>query len=134
MIISPKKIIKLLVFSFLLCILFSCQEDENINIEAETIDRIVFDPESEKPLVTYLVNTKNAQSVTCNKQIRKSLDYAKIPYGKITLEEFNKNALIAPTCKVLVIYDLKPLSDCAMDNVVKFVAAGGTLFTQYHRK
>ncbi|WP_162984864.1 DUF2194 domain-containing protein [Mesonia aquimarina] len=106
----------------------SCQEDDGKILEPESIDRVVFDPVSENPLVTYLVNNQNPQSITCNKQIRKALDYAKIPFGKISLENFNQDAKIPKTSRVVVIYDLKPLSNKAMESVVQFVASGGTLF------
>ena len=111
-------------------IVFSCREDESENISSfqKNTQRVRFDEQSQEPLVQYILNADNEESKNCNLHIRKALDYAKIPFSVIPLKKFNQNFKIDSTTKVLAIYDVGLLTNQSYQQVLKFIAQGGTLF------
>lgn len=108
--------------------LVSCQEDHDEEIVVDNTSKILFDADSETPLVEYIINPKNKQSILCNRHVKKSLNYAKIPYRQRQLKEFNQNPNLSPSTQVLAIYNLTPLSENATEKILEFVSSGGTIF------
>lgn len=87
-----------------------------------------FEGNSMTPLVEYLNNPNNPYDLGYKYNIRKAVNYAKIPYRQSSIQNFNKTPKIAPTTRVLVLIDTQLLSDVAMQTIVTFVANGGHLF------
>jgi len=114
----------LLLVIFLLGSCLNDPSDENLLPSK----RVTFDPLSNQPLVEYILNSKNEESENFNIQVRKTLDYAKIPYGVVNLKSFNKKKKIASSTRVLAIFDISLLNNSAYQKVLNFVANGGTLF------
>ena len=109
---------------------WSCREEDQQSVfkASDPTARVQFDALSDQPLVEYILNPKNEESENCHLHIRKTLDYAKIPFGVISLKGFNGKATLSKTTKVVVIYDVGVLNDTAYQKILKFVSAGGTIF------
>jgi hypothetical protein len=83
------------------------------------------------PLVEFLVDQKDKINVDYAKQIRKSCDYAKIPYNEIGVNNWNNGHEIAKTTRVLCVFNPAELSNQSVSRLVQFVSLGGTLFLPY---
>jgi len=101
-------------------------DKEELFIDRE-VQPITFAPYSDEPLVEFILNPISRKSVNSNQQIRKSLEYIKIPYGQISINAFNSNYSIAKSTKVLVITDVSILEQAALDSLMVFAKNGGTL-------
>jgi len=86
---------------------------------------------STHPLVEYLVDDTNKLSQSYNDQIRKACDYSKLPFNSIPLKEWNVNRIIAPTTRVICIYNTKKLTEESIPKLITFIAEGGTLFIPF---
>lgn len=123
----PTKIFKavFLVFSI---ILIGCEKDIKKEEVREASPRVQYDNFSENPWVTYLVEPGNDLSFRNSNHIRKALNYAKIPYNEINRFDFNEKPEVGNAVKVIVVYDLEPLNQAAMNFLIEFVAKGGHIF------
>ncbi|WP_194851978.1 DUF2194 domain-containing protein [Nonlabens antarcticus] len=110
---------------YLMFILFtlSCASDK----EVLDVTRIEYDRDSKRPLVSYLLDSNDSESKNYNDQIRKTINYTKIPYQQLRLGEFNRAPEIPETTKVLILKNGKGISEIAMDSIITFVARGNTL-------
>lgn len=107
--------------------LISCQDDDK-KTEAIELIKTVYDADSSNPMVVFLVDYKDVESKNYNIELRKTINYTKIPYQQLDVSEFNEYGLLAPTTKVVVIRDTKVLSKIAMTALIAFVNSGNTLF------
>lgn len=107
-----------------LLLVISCQEDH----EVATAERVIFDAESDQPLVQFLSEEKNSINRGFQWHIRKTLNYAKIPYSRLSLTDFNKETPLAASTRVLVVTNTTNLTQNAFRKIVSFVQRGGTLF------
>ncbi|SKB34723.1 hypothetical protein SAMN05660776_0592 [Salegentibacter holothuriorum] len=123
----PINLLKYTAFCLLLCFT-GCKDDvEDPNV-AESQPKVVYDKMSNKPMVAYIMQPGNDLSAKNSKHIRKTLNYAKIPFGEIKSDEFNENPDVPGSVKVIVVYNLAPLNRKAMDFLINFVAKGGHIF------
>jgi len=122
--------INLLKYTAYLLLLFvmGCAVDVEDSREEEDHPRVLYDKMSKNPLVTYILEPGNELSVKNSNHIRKTLNYAKIPYGEINRDKFNEQAAVAASVKVIVLYDPAPLNGDAMNFLINFVAEGGHIF------
>ncbi|HIB38261.1 DUF2194 domain-containing protein [Mesonia sp.] len=110
--------------------LVSCKK-ENIYPKfksKEPTKQVVYPEYSKNPLVEYILYTPNEESENCHDHIRKTLDYAKIPFNAINLKDFNKKEKISKSTRVVVIFDIGVLNNSAYQKLLKFIAKGGTVF------
>jgi hypothetical protein len=120
-------LLQLCLLSSIVCFV-GCEKDIDETIE-EVSKRIVFDAESENPLIQFIDEEKNAINQSFQTHIRKTATYAKIPYARLPVKDFNKKKVkIASATRVLVITNPKSLGKAAFRDVVAFVANGGTVF------
>jgi hypothetical protein len=108
--------------------LFSCQDEKQDEQAEKSIVRVTYMPESEKPLVVFVLDSTDESGMEFEGHIRKTLDYSKIPYQHVSLVDLNKNPVLKKTTRVLVVCDIEALSDVAIATVIEFVVGGGTLF------
>lgn len=105
---------------------------EKVNTpESKIFKRYSLPGMSNQPLVEFIVDEKDIQSKIYNENIKKACDYTKIPYNAIPLNIWNSNLNIAPTTRVLSVYDTKKLNDASVSKLLEFVSNGGTLFLPY---
>lgn len=83
------------------------------------------------PLVQYISDKGDIESLTLNSNMRKVCDYTKIPYKNITLEDWNKEPKIGESVRVLSLLNTKKLNNKSVDVITEFVAKGGTLYLPY---
>lgn len=107
----------------LLVFFLSCNKD----IVVKEHPRITFDEDSKNPLVVFLLDPKDSESIAYNNQLKKTVNYTKIPYQQLPIEKVNSSFSIPKTTKVLIIRDAEELSEQAIDSVINFVAVGNTL-------
>lgn len=116
------KVYLVLVCTFL--VLFSnCKHEEE-----HFFGKIIYDNDSDTPLVTFLYNPADSVNIDYNKHIKKTINYTKIPYKVLPYKTFLNSTELPKTTKVLIITNTKILNDAAFKKVVEFVANGGTLF------
>jgi hypothetical protein len=118
-------------YSLLACMLslsfYACQNDTREEISLGVI-QTVYDADSLEPLVVFLVDKTDKESVNYNNELRKTINYTKIPYQQLDIATFNKNAQLPKSTKVVVIRDTKKLSKLAMQSLITFVNNGQTIF------
>lgn len=108
-----------------LCLsIYSCDRDYNYY----NSNKIIYDSDSETPLITFVLETGNIENQQFNNEIRKTVNYTKIPYKQLDIKRLNKEGLIPKTTKVLIIQNTKSLSKKAMANILKYVASGNTIY------
>ncbi|ESU27221.1 hypothetical protein FLJC2902T_21950 [Flavobacterium limnosediminis JC2902] len=83
------------------------------------------------PLVLYISDKGDHESLLLNGNLRKVCDYTKIPYRTITLEEWNKEPKIDPSVRVLSVLNTKKLNNNSVPVLIDFVARGGTLYLPF---
>ncbi|MBC7607885.1 MAG: DUF2194 domain-containing protein [Burkholderiales bacterium] len=86
---------------------------------------------SSQPLVQYIVDESAKYSKIYSNEIRKACDYTKLPFNTISLKTWNNSLAIAPTTRVLCVYETKKLNDASVAKLIDFVANGGTLFIPF---
>ena len=114
-------------FGIIILVLFymvGCQRD----IYRFTHEFSIPEKSKELPLVQFLVSENEYSNAVESKNLYQALDYTKIPYKDIFIKDFNENQKIAPTTRVLCIYETTPLNEVAIKAILNFVAKGGTLY------
>jgi hypothetical protein len=120
-------VFKLLVLLFSIFVL-SCEEDIEDKRFLKPNPRIEYGELSNTPLVTYILDPQNSSSANNSRHVRKTLNYAKIPFGKISINTFNQKPSVENSVRVIVLYDLSLLNKSAMNYLIKFVVKGGHIF------
>lgn len=105
-------------------LLWSCA----IDVTETILPPKAYDNDSNAPLIEYLSNQQNPLDTNFKKEIKKAVNYAKLPYRELSIFNFNNNPVISPTTRVLVIFDTKALTSKAMEAIVNFISNGGHLF------
>ncbi|WP_298502968.1 DUF2194 domain-containing protein [uncultured Maribacter sp.] len=116
--------IKLGFLFLILGFTIGCQRD----IYRFTHEFSIPEKSKELPLVQFLGSRNEYSSSLESKNLNKVLDYTKIPYKNIFIKDFNENQKIAPTTRVLCVYETTALKDNAIKAILNFVAKGGTLY------
>lgn len=83
------------------------------------------------PLVQYILDKKDVESLTLNSNLRKVCDYTKIPIQTVTVEDWNRDLKIADNVRVLCMLDSRKLNNKSIEVITEFVAKGGTLFMPF---
>ncbi len=115
---------KIGILLFLSIISFSCSSDiYNLNYKFRNSSS-----NQGATLVQMVVDNNEQGSLTQHYNLKKTCDYTKIPYGKISSKDWGLSPIINPSTRVLAIYSSVDFSDAAIDTLLTFVAKGGTLF------
>jgi hypothetical protein len=86
---------------------------------------------SSSPLVEFLVDDTNPLSHDYEKDVRKTCDYAKLPYRAVDLKTWSASPTILTSTRVICVLDTKKLSQSSLNRLMDFVAAGGTVFMPF---
>jgi hypothetical protein len=86
---------------------------------------------SSQPIVQSIYDPSAKFSKFYNSEIKKVCDYTKLPFHCMTVTNWNNALQIAPTTRVLMIYDSKKLNDASIPKLLDFVTNGGTLFIPF---
>lgn len=108
----------------LLLLTASCIREDEEKLYAP----IIYDNDSKSPIVTFVYNDKDCTNVAFNRQIKKTINYTKIPYSILNLKTFNQKNIIPISAKVLVVTDLNSLSEISYEKIIEFIVSGGTLY------
>ena len=112
------------IFAWLILLSFffqNCVDDEEY---AET-EKVVYDSDSDNPIVIDIIKKGSLRNEV--NQIRKTLNYSKIPYAQLDLVKFNDDPIIPTGVKVIVLRNVADLSSKTLDSLVLFVARGNTI-------
>ncbi len=117
---------KRLFFTNLICaVLFlGCAVDVSERSELP----FVSEGNSSTPLVVYLSNPQSPHDAGYYNNIKKALNYAKIPVELTHIQDFNRTPAISSPTRVVVVLDTYLLTEAAMQTLVTFVANGGHIF------
>ncbi|CAM4037982.1 DUF2194 domain-containing protein [Gillisia limnaea] len=127
-IILPKKILKFIFLFLCFLTVASCELDTiNKKITGDNPE-VLYDENSNMPWVSYIYEPGDVLNEKNKNNVRKALNYAKIPYGEINLNEFNREQAVPNSVKVIVIYNLASLNEPAMNFLLNFVSNGGHIF------
>ncbi len=107
--------------------LFGCQKDALEQVE-EANARIVYDAESEAPLVQFINDPSDTENQNFQTHIRKVTTYAKIPYARVSVKELIAEPVFAASTRVVVITNTKPIGRKLLKELISFVSNGGTVF------
>ncbi|UOK41736.1 MULTISPECIES: DUF2194 domain-containing protein [Flavobacterium] len=96
-----------------------------------TLRRYTGIPLNLPPLVMFITDKSEVESLLLNRNMRKVCDYMKMPFRSVTLEDWNKDHKIDSSVKVLSVFNTKKLNNQSIDILTDFVARGGTLFLPF---
>jgi hypothetical protein len=82
----------------------------------------------QSPLVEFLLDNNDPESLKFNENIEKVCNYTKLPFRASNIELWNNSPVFSPTTRVVSISNTIKLSDAAIDKLTEFVAKGGTFF------
>lgn len=82
----------------------------------------------QNPLIEFVVNEKDSLNVAYSNHLEKVADYSKIPFQKISLTNWNTNAKINSSTRVLCLMETKDIQTKTIDSILHFIARGGTVF------
>ncbi|WP_444671163.1 DUF2194 domain-containing protein [Flavobacterium columnare] len=82
---------------------------------------------SKRPVVEYILDSKDDLSMSYYEHFRKLCDYTKIPFNFKIIDRFNEQLKIESSARILVINDTKRLNNQTIPVLLKFVSKGGTL-------
>ena len=82
---------------------------------------------SNKPVVEYLLDSKDSLSIKYYSHYKKICDYTKIPFNFKLLSRFNSQATFESSTRVVVVRSTKGLSSSVIPTLIQFVASGGVL-------
>lgn len=105
---------------------FSFFNDENKSTVAE-LRRYTLPGESQTPLIVYIRDNASHTSVANDRNIRKVCDYTKLPFKSQDIEAFNAKPSFPASTRVACINDINKLNQAALNQLIDFVASGGTL-------
>ena len=91
------------------------------------VTRVTYDKDSKEPMVVFLLDFKDPESNNYNNQIRKTVNYTKIPYQQIDVSDFNNDTSLPETTKVVVVKNSKALNNKAIESLISFVVKGNTM-------
>jgi hypothetical protein len=121
---NPLKNINIMLYSFLLLLIMQgCAIDTPYRVNVQ----VAYDAESKNPLIEFLIEPQSKVADNFNYHLRKTANYAKLPYKRTFITAFNNNPAPAPSTRVLVILDSKTINEEGMTAIINFVASGGTL-------
>ncbi|WP_037314582.1 DUF2194 domain-containing protein [Salegentibacter sp. Hel_I_6] len=124
----PEKLIKACYLALCFFTILACEKDEKEQQALENNPKVIYDENSKEPWVLYITEPGNEMISGNKNHIKKALNYAKIPFGAINLNDFNANQKISTSVKVIVVYDMAPLNKSSMHFLLNFVASGGHIF------
>jgi hypothetical protein len=84
------------------------------------------------PIIQFIVDNNDIENVKTFNHIKKVCDYTKIPIKSVSLNEWNSNADIFESTRVLGFYNTKKLNTTTIEKIIDFVAKGGTLYLPYN--
>ncbi len=123
----PASILKYIIL-LISVLVVSCAEDIEDEEFSKSNPEVYYGKLSNKPLVTYILNPEDSLGAKSSEHIRKALNYAKIPFGKLNSTTFNQEPSVESSVKVIVLYDLSPLNKTAINYLIEFVVNGGHIF------
>ncbi|MCH4822909.1 DUF2194 domain-containing protein [Gramella lutea] len=109
----------------MLIFLSGCADDEYGVLKVDREMMRVAKIDNSKPLVTYIIDPEDPYGQLNLEQLKQTLNYVKIPFSKIELDEFNSNSELQKSIKVVVIEDLSGLKKKSYNSLLQFVANGG---------
>ena len=83
---------------------------------------------NQPPLIEYLLDNTDIESLKFNDNIKKVCDYTKFPYKATDIKKWNNSPSFSPTTRVICMSNTIKLSDASIAKISEFVAGGGTFF------
>ncbi len=80
------------------------------------------------PLIEFLLDNTDIESLKFNDNIKKVCDYTKFPYKTTDIKKWDNNPSFSPTTRVICLSKTIKLSDVGIAKITEFVANGGTFF------
>ena len=80
------------------------------------------------PLIEFLLDNTDIESLKFNDNIKKVCDYTKFPYKTIDIKKWDNNPSFSPTTRVICLSNTIKLSEAGIAKITEFVANGGTFF------
>lgn len=127
----------LFFFSFILmmtnCGTIDSFDSDNFTLfDEETNGENQFRPYATKPnqppLIEFIIDYRDSESVRIDQNLSKVCDYTKLPYQSVNMKKWNNNPVISSSTRVLCVAGTAALSTTAIEAIIDFVASGGTFF------
>jgi hypothetical protein len=109
--------------------LFNTKDAANTNQKA--FKRYTAPVLSSQAVIQFIYDPSSKSSKAYNQEIRKVCDYTKLPFNSLNIKTWNSTLKVAPTTRIIVVYDTKKLNDASVEVLINFVSNGGTLFIPF---
>ncbi len=113
-------------YSVLVCLvlfIMGCQRDIYNFTNGFEVPQVSKEP----PLVQFVVDEQIPDNLEEASNLQKLTDYTKLPYQPIPFYDFKDGFKVAPSTRILCIYQTSGMKDAVIDSLQRFVAKGGTL-------
>jgi hypothetical protein len=109
--------------------LFNAKDETNTNQKA--FKRYTVPVLSSQAVIQFIYDPSSKFSKAYNQEIRKVFDYTKLPFNSLNIQTWNSTLKVAPTTRIIIVYDTKKLNDASVEVLINFVSNGGTLFIPF---
>ncbi|MET0759005.1 MAG: DUF2194 domain-containing protein, partial [Flavobacterium sp.] len=106
---------------------FNFFEGENKN-ELSEFRRYSENKLNQPPLIEFLIDYQDPESIKFNNNIKKICDYTKLPYKTTDIKTWDKLPVFSPSTRVLCLAGTIKFSNESIDRITEFVINGGTFF------
>ena len=139
LIIKNKRIILFIAFNYFLLQIIGCGSVDNFDADTFSIfsnrnnnedgfRRYTLNDFHEPPMILFVLDKSDEESIRFDKNINKICDYTKLSYQSIPIKKWDSLSEIPISTKVLCIAGTPKLSDQSIAKITDFVINGGTFF------
>lgn len=82
----------------------------------------------QSPIIEFIVDNNDAESLKFNENIKKVCDYTKLPFRSTDVNSWNNSPVFSPTTRVICMTNTAKLNSISIEKITEFVANGGTFF------
>ena len=126
----------IMIFSILIC--FNCGTVDSLDVDNFSIfnkgsknSKDSFRRYTENfqpPIIEFIVDNTDAESLKFNNNIKKVCDYTKLPFRTTDIKIWNNSPVFSPTTRVICLTNTSQLSAYSIEKITEFIANGGTFF------
>ena len=105
-----------------------CEKDSEEQETGKRTERVSYEAYSKDPLVTFIVDPEDKTSIDYKENIHKTLNYSKIPFTAIHLNEFNSKPAFGANNRLVILTNPDDLNKRAFLQILEFLENGRIRF------
>ena len=116
---------RFIIFLVSIILISGCEKDSKEQETVNITERVSYEAYSKNPLVTFILDPKDKTSINYKENIHKTLNYSKIPFTAIQLDEFNSKPAFGANNRIVILTNPDDLNKQAFKQILEFLEIGG---------